>query len=313
LKGEFMVWIVLLLVVLFAVALPAILETRRRPMTDALRKNAPGGFAQLSQGVTHYQWIGPVRGPVAVLIHGLSTPSAVWQDVAQALGETGYRVLVYDLYGRGFSDLPSGRQDETYFLTQLNDLLADQNIDDDVTLVGYSMGGSIATTFAAGSPHRMKRLVLLAPAGIQMKESKFSEFCRTKSILGSWVHGVFGGSRMRRAIANDPVAEIAPDVIAAQKSELSRRGFLASVLSSRRNILESHQENEHRSISRDGIPVIAIWGDQDSVIPVSAVGRFAQWNRTAHQEVVEGAGHALPYSHGTEVSTFLRSMLREQK
>jgi len=154
-----MTWLIFILLLIVVIGLPWILEKRRKPMSQALRKNAPGNFAELSQGVTHYQWIGPVRGPVAVLIHGLSTPSAVWQDVAQGLADAGYRVLAYDLYGRGFSDAPSGKQDAEFFVTQLDEILADQGLAEDLTLVGYSMGGAIATAFAATEPHRMKRVI----------------------------------------------------------------------------------------------------------------------------------------------------------
>lgn len=305
-----MMYLVLILGVLVLIALPVILENLRKPVSPAARNAAPGEIAQLSKGATYYQWLGPVRGPVAVLVHGLSTPSAVWKDVAQCLIDTGYRVLVYDLYGRGLSDAPKGNQDAAFFLTQLDELLADQGLTDDLTVVGYSMGGAIATAFAANEPHRMKRLILLAPSGVETTESEFSRFCRTKPVLGKWAHGAMAGFRMRSAIARDPSADVAPDVIDAQKADLKRRGFLPAILSSRQNILDSSQEHEHRSISRDGIPVIAIWGDQDSVIPIRALGTMAQWNRTAHQEVVKGAGHALPYSHGEQVGTFLRSMLR---
>lgn len=305
-------WLVLVIIALVAVLLlPMLLERLRKPITQAQRKKAPGAFAQLSEGVTHYQWLGPVRGPVAVLIHGLSTPSAVWQDVAQGLGDSGYRVLVYDLYGRGLSDAPMTKQSIDFFVTQLDELLADQGLTDDLTLVGYSMGGAIASSFASTEPHRMKRLILLAPSGVETAESDFSKFCRTTPIIGDWLHGVLGAARMRRTIAKDPARDVAPNVIAAQKAELRRQGFLRSVLSSRRHMLEQSCEQDHRSISRDGIPVIAIWGKDDSVIPISALGILAQWNRTAHHEVVEGAGHGLPYSHGPQVVELLRGMLRE--
>ena len=304
-------WFLLIVVLIVILCLPFILEKLRRPMSQSQRKDAPGEFAQLSQGVTHYQWLGPVRGPVAVLVHGLSTPSAVWQDVAQGLGDSGYRVLVYDLYGRGFSDAPNAKQTIEFFVTQLDELLADQGLSDDLTLVGYSMGGAIATSFAATEPHRMKRLIMLAPSGIEAIESDFSKFCRTTPVIGDWLHGVMAASRMRKAIAKDTGRETAPDVIEAQMAELRRRGFLASVLSSRRHMLEQSREADHRSISRDGIPVIVIWGKEDRVIPISALGTLAQWNRTAHHEVVEGAGHGLPYTHGPQVVAFLRSMLRD--
>lgn len=305
-----MIWFLVILIVIAVLALPWILEKTRREITPALRKNAPGEFVELSGGVTHYQWLGPVRGPVAVLIHGLTTPSEVWQDVAQGLGDSGYRVLVYDLYGRGYSDAPKAPQTTEFFIAQLDELLEHVGLNDDLTLVGYSMGGQIATAFAATEPHRMKRIILLAPSGIETIESDFSKFCRTKPVVGDWLHGLWAEVRMRAAISRDPARDVAPDVIASQKSELRRQGFLPSVLSSRRNILTQTQEAEHRGISRDGIPVIAIWGDQDAVVPVSALGTLAQWNRTAHHEVVQGAGHGLPYSHGAEVVAFLRSMLR---
>ena len=41
-------------------------------------------------------------------------------------------------------------------------------------------------------------------------------------------------------------------------------------------MLEEQLEQEHRGISRDGTPVIATWGDQDEVIPISAVGKLLQ-------------------------------------
>ena len=307
-----MIWFIFIVVVLVLIALPTLLESKRQPMDEAARKGAPGGFVKLSGGITHYQWVGPSRGPVAVLIHGLTTPSAVWKDVAQGLGDTGYRVLVYDLYGRGYSDAPSGVQDATFFVAQLDELLASQNLTDDLTLVGYSMGGSIATAFAATEPHRMKRLILVAPAGVETVESGFSALCRTKPVFGDWLFGTVAGFRMKREIAKDAAQGGDTDVIAAQKAQLARKGFLRSVLSSRRYMLDAAQEQEHRGISRDGIPVIAIWGDQDTVIPISAIGKLAQWNRAAHQEVVEGAGHALPFSHGKQVTEFMRGMLRDQ-
>ena len=151
-----MIWVALAVLI----AAPFAREAMRR-VPD--RATAPGQFARLSQGVTHYQWGGPVRGPVVVAIHGLTTPSPLWDDIGARLGRLGYRLLVYDLFGRGFSDAVPGPQDRAFFLRQLTDLLADQGLRDDLTVMGYSMGGSIATAFAADQPERMKRLILLAP------------------------------------------------------------------------------------------------------------------------------------------------------
>lgn len=306
-----MIWLLGLVVVLWGIyTLPRFLEKRRKPMNDAARAGAPGKFAQLSQGKTHYRWIGPVRGPVAVMIHGLTTSSPVWTEIAEGLADIGYRVLVYDLYGRGYSDSADGKHDTAFYMTQLDDLLEHQNLKEDLTVVGFSMGGAIATEFAATEPHRMHRLILLAPSGIELRESDFARFCRTKPFIGDWVHGLAAGLRMTRQINEDEDAAKVPHVLQAQVRELDRRGFFPAVLASRRGMLDQTQEQQHRAITRDGIPTIAIWGEDDKVVPISALGKLAQWNRTAHQEVVAGAGHSLPYSHGKEVVVFLRKMLR---
>ena len=130
---------------------PFYYERRRPRIGPTQRHGADGEFAQLSQGVTHYRWSGSARGPVAVVIHGLATPMISMDAIAKGLGDIGYRVLAYDLYGRGLSDAPKGAQDRAFFLRQLSDLLAHHNLREDITLAGYSMGGAIATAFAFSS------------------------------------------------------------------------------------------------------------------------------------------------------------------
>ncbi|MEL6642267.1 MAG: alpha/beta fold hydrolase, partial [Pseudomonadota bacterium] len=132
-----MIWFILFLIVLGGIyLLPTWLERRRKVMDRAVRAKAPGKFAELSQGVTHYRWIGPARGPVAVMIHGLTTGSPVWDELTETFADLGYRVLIYDLYNRGYSDSAKGSHDTDFYLRQLDDLLADQGLEDGLTLVG---------------------------------------------------------------------------------------------------------------------------------------------------------------------------------
>ena len=60
---------------------PALREMMRPKLTDADRAQAPGQFADLPRGRTHYQWHGPEDGPIVVCIHGLTTPSFYWADL----------------------------------------------------------------------------------------------------------------------------------------------------------------------------------------------------------------------------------------
>ncbi|KAG1776489.1 hypothetical protein EV702DRAFT_971356, partial [Suillus placidus] len=78
-----------------------------------------GAYTNLPLGQVWYWLIGPEDGRHIVLIHGLSIPAIVWKDVAPVLASRGYYVLLYDLYGRGYSDAPQVTYDTTLHTTQL--------------------------------------------------------------------------------------------------------------------------------------------------------------------------------------------------
>lgn len=303
-----MIW-VLLLLTLAALAWFAS-EWRRWPMGRAARDKAPGKFADLPQGLTHYRWDGPKDGPVVVCVHGLSTASYVWDAVVRALTMMGFRVLRYDLFGRGLSDRPKGRQNRAFFLKQLDDLLQDQGVDDIEMMLGYSMGGSIVTGFAAADPNRVARLVLLAPAGLGHTPGRFARFVAATPVLGDWLMRVFGGLEMRRHL-NRTTPSAVEGIAQMQADETRYRGFLAAVLSSQRNMLAEDTEPEHHKLAKVGTPVLAIWGDADAAIPASALGRLAQINRNARQVTLEGATHGLPHTHPREIHAALQEFLRE--
>lgn len=287
-------------------AVPWIRERNRSVMDDEARRAAPGRFVRLSRGVTHYRWSDNARGPVAVMVHGLTTPSYVWDGLEPVLMGLGYRVLRYDLYGRGFSDRPSGRQDPDVFVTQLAELLADQGIEEEITLFGYSMGGVIATAFADTYPEKLRRLVLLAPAGMGHALDPVTRLAVETPLLGTWAFHMTYPRAMRRGVeAERDVPKSVPGIGEMQLQEMTWRGYLPAVLSSLRHTLRRPIEARHRRVASQPLPVLAIWGEDDKVIPIRCLGRLAEWNRYARQDVVKGAGHGLVYTHPQAIAEIL--------
>ncbi|KAI0662773.1 Alpha/Beta hydrolase protein [Cubamyces menziesii] len=101
-----------------------------------------------------------------VLIHGISTPGITWKEIAPYLAEKGLRVLVYDLYGKGYSEAPHVVYNTTLFVVQLALLL--QYIHwDSAHIVGFSMGGGVAAAFASSMPHLLTgKVAFVASAGL---------------------------------------------------------------------------------------------------------------------------------------------------
>lgn len=98
----------------------------------------------------------PDAAPI-VLLHGLGSDGSSWEAVSEELGRS-HRIYVPDMRGHGSSDWPGSysfdlmRDDVLGFLDALGL--------DRVTLVGHSMGGSVALLLAEKYPERIDRLVI---------------------------------------------------------------------------------------------------------------------------------------------------------
>lgn len=93
--------------------------------------------------------------------------------IAQGLVAKGCRVMLLDLWGRGYSDTPQDdcRHDWKLFVTQIIFALASSPVSwtDEgcsFSMVGFSLGGSITMSFAGLFPHLVESIVLLGPAGL---------------------------------------------------------------------------------------------------------------------------------------------------
>ena len=305
--------LVILTLVLLVAAAPFAAEAFRTPVTRKLQSRAPGTMAMLSQGATHYRRTGKAKAPVVVCIHGLSTPSYVLAATERSLTGLGFNVLTYDLYGRGLSDRVAGPQDAAFFLTQLRDLLRDQNVTDPVVVLGFSMGGQIATIFAAADPARVKSLILVAPAGLAHSQAASARRIWRAPWIGGWMMRVFGGWSLRRELVEHRTTPtVIPDLEDRQAAETRTRGYLPALLSSRRHLLSHRAEREHRQIAENQTPVLAIWGAEDPVIPLTAMGELARINPRARHEQVPGAGHNLLQTHPAQVAEAIRKFLRPE-
>ena len=136
LKGKWLIPVIIILVLALPYFIPD-LETTA--LDDPTRRQLGGSFIQLSDGYTHYRLEGPVAGPPVVLIHGFSVPLFNWDHTVPDLIQAGFRVLRYDLYGRGLSDRPRTDYTKELFDRQLRELLAALKITTPVDLVGLSM------------------------------------------------------------------------------------------------------------------------------------------------------------------------------
>jgi pimeloyl-ACP methyl ester carboxylesterase len=263
----------------------------RRLLDAEARAAAPGQFVTLEQGVTHYRVAGPDSGRVAVLVHGFSVPSYIWDSTIVALAGAGYRVIAYDLFGRGWSDRPDAAYDGAFYDAQLNGLLDSLRVAGPVDLFGLSFGGFVAAHYASTNPARVRSLTLVDPT----TRSRGAPGMLATPYLGDFLFQTTAVPPMADNQASDFLhPEAFPDWADRYRPQMRYRGFGRAL---RRSIIALGSADfpaYYAAIERSGIPVLVIWGKQDSVLPIANAADITSAIPRAELFPVDSSGH-LPH------------------
>jgi pimeloyl-ACP methyl ester carboxylesterase len=262
-----------------------------RNLDDAARLTARGAFLQLGRGYTHYESSGAPNAPAVVLVHGFSVPYFIWDPTFHFLAASGFRVVRYDLFGRGFSDRPDVEYGMPLYLEQLEELLDALGIQQ-ADLIGLSMGGLIAASFCLDQPGRVGRLVLIGPSGA--RPISLGPLYRLAALpgLGDALFRIAGDEHMFRAIAQD---FFDPEQVrlfrARYRTQMEFRGFRRAILSTVRNGMLGSFEEAYRRLGQLQKKVLVIWGENDKTVPFEHSRRSREFLPDAQFMPVNRAGH----------------------
>jgi pimeloyl-ACP methyl ester carboxylesterase len=281
-----------------------------KELNDSTRRSAGGSFIALSDGITHYELGGNESGATVVLVHGFSVPYFIYDPTFEFLTRSSFRVLRYDLFGRGFSDRPNAHYNVDLFVRQLSELLGALRLSPPVNLVGLSMGGLIAATFTARQPEKVKSLTLIDPAGARsLAESPMLRLIKLPWIADA-ILGLVGGEPFIESNAKD---FFDPKMIEHFKSkyrvQMQYKGFLRALLSSVRDgMLESYLD-VYRQVGNMGKPILMFWGREDVTVPMEHSQDLLAAMPNTEFHVIDGCGHTPHYEKPEEVNPILLKFL----
>jgi pimeloyl-ACP methyl ester carboxylesterase len=285
---------VLSLVVLLlagAAAYGAWKNPEKATLDAAARTDSPGQFIALSHGMTHYELVGPDSARLVVLVHGFSVPYYIWDSTVVALKDAGYRVLRYDLYGRGWSDRPDVDYDGALYDAQLGELLDSLHVAAPIDLVGLSFGGFVTAHFVAGHAGRVRTLTLVDP----MSQRSELPWTLGLPIIGPWIWQVTAVPGMADNQRTDFLhPEHYPTWADQYRPQMRYRGFGRALLSSAAMASRVDFDSLYAAVARTGVPVMLIWGKQDQTIAL-ALSEVVRRNIPAVEFIpVDSSGH-LPH------------------
>lgn len=263
----------------------------RATLDDAARAEAPGRFVRLSDGMTHYDVSGPDTGRLVVLVHGFSVPFYIWDSTAVGLSETGYRVLRYDVYGRGYSDRPDVAYDSALFTRQLRELVDSLRLRGPFDLMGLSFGGFVTSAFTVAHPGQVRTLTLVDPVASPSQLPAFLGW----PVVGHWFWQVMQAPGAAEGQPGDFLhPERWPDWMDRYRPQMRYRGFGRSL---RRSALTSSRtafDSLYAAVGRTRVPVLLVWGKQDSTVSIALSPVVREHIPGIEYFAVDSAGH-LPH------------------
>jgi pimeloyl-ACP methyl ester carboxylesterase len=282
-----------------------------KELNEETRKEVDSGaFISLSDGVTHYQLDGRPDGQVVILVHGFSVPYFIFDPTFEFLIQEGFRVLRYDLFGRGWSDRPMANYDIHLYVRQLKELL-DAVALRQVALIGLSMGGPISAAFTAQNPGYVSQYVLIDPAGARpITLSKLLKLTKLP-FIGELALGLLGSGSMLKSIAADFFdPALIEEFQSRYRVQMQFKGFKSAILATMRNgMLDSFSE-VYRDIGRLGKPTLLFWGCNDTTIPFEHNETIRAAIPHAEFHPVENCGHIPHFEKPEIVNSILKKFLQ---
>lgn len=261
------------------------------PLNAAARIGVPGQFVALSGGVTHYDIAGPDTGRVVVLVHGFSVPSYIWDSTSTALSAAGYRVIRYDLFGRGWSDRPDAQYDGAMYDAQLDELLDSLHVTQPIDLVGLSFGGYVTSHYVASHAARVRTFTMVDPASSSPTIPAFMAW----PVVGPWFWQTTRVPGMADGQWSDFVhPEHYPTWVDQYRPQMRYDGFGRALLRSLFTMSRTDFGALFAAAGQTGVPTLLVWGKEDRTVPI-ARAVVAQRNIPGLEFFpVDSAGH-LPH------------------
>jgi 4,5:9,10-diseco-3-hydroxy-5,9,17-trioxoandrosta-1(10),2-diene-4-oate hydrolase len=258
-----------------------------KPLPEGLYADCPNGQR------IHY--IDQGEGPVVVFLHG-SGPGASghsnFQGNYPTFVENGYRCLVPDLVGFGYSDKPNDVEHPlAFFVECLKQTLDLANVTR-CTVVGNSLGGAVALGMALAHPDMVEGLILMAPGGMSERDEYLQMPAMQKMFEIYLSEDGITAEKMRElfefGLVHDP-RHVTDELIAQRMHVMALMNTQVMLTMDIPHLPDRLQELH--------CPVLAFWGANDQMMPDSGMLALAKHCPNLKMIVLSECGHWAMVEH----------------
>ncbi len=286
------------LIILLFLAVVALLawgwESDRDPAVLRQKySNAASQFVDVGGGLTmHVRVEGKKDGPVLVLLHGSNSSLQTWEPWVARLGGK-YRVISFDQIGHGLTGPnPAHDYSAKSFVDTADALLTKLGVQK-FALGGNSMGGWVAWHYALAHPEKLTALILVDAAGAPNSESKsvplgfkIARMPIFKTLMLHVTPRAVFAKTIHQTLSNDAIIT---DKMIDTYWELAL--YPGSRQATGERFATPRVPIDEAAIHALKVPTLVMWGEEDTLIPVSASHWFAKAIPGAKEIVYPHIGH----------------------
>ncbi|HEY3698480.1 MAG TPA: alpha/beta hydrolase [Spongiibacteraceae bacterium] len=252
-----------------------------------------GNYVDLSGGMKiHYHDLG--QGYPVLFLQGSGGGASGWSNFqfnAPAFVEAGYRALLIDLPGYGYSSKPTDvAYTLDYFIGYINEFLEKLGIDK-LVLLGNSLGGAIAIGFALKYPQKASQLILMSPGGIENQPDYF-----TMPGMAIMKEVFMGGATSRDKLAEFVKKALVFDAKSVTEELIDQRWEVFQLQNDQ--VLKSMVvPNMTARLGEIKVPALVLWGIDDKLMPETGVMKLAKGLKDYEMLVISKCGHWFMIEH----------------
>ena len=307
--------VIVILFLLFTF-LPYFFPVETKELTANEKPYDNSNFTVINKTKFHYRVWQPKDGVVkhkVLLVHGFSGSTFCYRNNIEALTKAGALVIGIDLPAFGFSDKSDSADyslDNVFAL--LNNLTDKFNstCNEKYTIVGHSMGATVAGSYASNFPERIRSVILIDGAPVEFGEpSAFGSMIKYPS-LGRWadvaVKNLFGNT--------EKFTELLSSAYSCQADSASANGYMRPFLykNSGSAIFRMAGANTKVHLHKEALeklPLYVIWGSDDKWLGIKLMRRFLQQYPMTKGRIIKGAGHCPMETPPKEVNEVLKIVI----
>ncbi len=231
------------------------------------------------------------KGPTVILLQGLFGNLSMWRHLITKL-ERDFRIVIPRL---PIFELPERYTNIEYMAMVLHEFIIWHNLKD-VTLIGHDLGGQIALKYGHLFPGHLKSMILTGSIGLSHDllhndtEDDYAHIQRrVKDIL-------YDGTKVTRTLVEEVF-----DVL----SNSSKRSAVRSLIN------PSNENNVSSFLYLINLPVLLIWGLQDTVTPPEVAIHLHDLLPHAELNLIDRCGHLPMLEHSENFNHSLVGFLNK--